>query len=183
MSVTAAAVKAAATLLKSKKGRKIIKIVVGFVIGIFVLIAGVLFSIVNVVSAIGKSMADWLFGGGSSMPPEFAQNVFVQEIQASLDKLDSAVGKIDEQLGSDKLDGRWVKAVFYTLYFGQPQPADEMFPSFVECFVALGDDGTTKLQTDDDALFQTLRRVCGDRVSADTLRQARELCPPSPSSG
>ena len=53
MSVTAA-VKAAAALLKSKKGRKILKIAVGFAIGIFILITGVLFTIVNAVSGIGK---------------------------------------------------------------------------------------------------------------------------------
>ena len=166
MSVTAA-VKAAAALLKSKKGRKILKIAVGFAIGIFILITGVLFTIVNAVSGIGKSLAGWLFGGGSSVPPEFAQNVFVQEMQASL----------------DKLDGRWVRSVFYTLYFGQPQPADEVFSSFVECFVTVDGEGGVQPQTDEDTLIQSLRRVCGDRVSADTLRQARELCAPSPSSG
>jgi len=182
VSVTAA-VKAAAALLKSKKGRKILKIAVGFAIGIFILIAGVLFTIVNAVSEIGESLAGWLFGGGSSVPPEFSQNVFVQEMQASLDKLDSAVEAADKQLGADKLDGRWVRAVFYTLYFGQPQPADEVFSSFVECFVTVDGEGGVQPQTDEDTLLQSLRRVCGDRVSTDTLLQARELCPPSPSSG
>ena len=182
MSVTAA-VKAAAALLKSKTGRKILKIAVGFAVGIFILIAGVLFTIVNAVSEIGESLAGWLFGGGSSVPPEFAQNVFVQEMQASLDKLDSAVEAADKQLGADKLDGRWVRAVFYTLYFGQPQPTDEMFSSFVECFVTVDGEGGVQPQTDEDTLIQSLRRVCGDRVSVDTLRQARGVCPPSPSSG
>ena len=177
MSVTTA-VKAAAALLKSKKGRKILKIAVGFAVGIFILIAGVLFTIVNAVSGIGKSLACWLFGGGSSVPPEFAQNVFVQEIQASLTKLDSAVETAEKQLGSDKLDGRWIGAVFYTIYFGQPQPEDEVFSLFVECF-----EGGVQPQTDDDALLQSLRHICGDRVSADTLQQAREFYPSSPSSG
>jgi len=182
VSVTAA-VKAAAALLKSKKGRKILKIAVGFAIGIFILIAGVLFTIVNAVSGIGKSLAGWLFGGGSSVPPEFAQNVFVQEIQASLTKLDSAVETAEKQLGSDKLDGRWIGAVFYTIYFGQPQPADEVFSLFVECFVMVDGEGGVQPQTDDDALLQSLRHICGDRVSADTLQQAREFYPSSPSSG
>ena len=72
---------------------------------------------------------------------------------------------------------------FYTIYFGQPQPADEVFSLFVECFVMVDGEGGVQPQTDDDALLQSLRHICGDRVSADTLQQAREFYPSSPSSG
>lgn len=90
MSVTAA-VKAAAALLKSKKGRKILKIAVGFAIGIFILIAGVLFTIVNAVSGIGKSLQAGYLEADHRCRRSSHKMCSCQEIQASLTKLDSAV--------------------------------------------------------------------------------------------
>lgn len=172
MAISAAAIKAASTLLKSKKGRKIIKVVLGCVAGVFILIAGVFIAISNALSLAGKALTEWVLGSASSVPTEYVQAV--TDMRVSYEKLDAAVEAVNEQLTGSKVDVLWVKSVFYVLYFDQPQPPDAFYSAFTACFVTTV-DGKPALQTDAVKLVQALKDAGVDKVDGSTLQRALEV--------
>lgn len=172
MAVGATIAKVVASLAQNKEGRKVLKVVLGIIAGALILVVGVFFVIASALSQGPLLLLDWVFGGASVPPPEEAQQA-IAEMQGSFEKLDEALVPINERLGADTVDAQWVKAVFYVLYLEQPQPPDEFYSDFVDCFVTTDDVGEPIPQRDDIALLESLRGVCEITMEDSVLQLAR----------
>lgn len=102
------------------------------------LIAALLLSLLSGTTQHNNAAVDLVFNGGvvpSSMSAEYAAQVRV--MQTCLEELDSAVAEVNDQMESGSLDGNWVKAVFFSLCFGDEHL--KLTPSeardFADCFV------------------------------------------------
>lgn len=173
MAVGATIAKVVASLAKNKEGRKVLKAVLGILLGIVLLIVSVFFVIASALSQGPLLLAGWIFGGNSSIPTDIAQQPVVVEMQANLTMLGEVIDAANVRLNSQKLDGQWIKAVFYVLYYEQPPPPPDFFPDFVDCFVTINDVGDAIPQQDDAALREALRSVCDVTVNDNVLQQAR----------
>ncbi len=174
MAVGATIAKVAASLAKNKEGRKVLKAVLGIALGIVLLIVGVFFVIASALSQGPLLLAGWIFGGtDASIPTDIAQLPAVVEMQANLTMLEEVIDAANVRLDSQKLDGQWIKAVFYILFYEQPPLPPDFFPDFVDCFVTLDDVGDTIPQQDDAALLEALRTVCDVTVNDNALQLAR----------
>lgn len=181
MAVGATIAKVAASLAKNKEGRKVLKAVLGILLGIVLLIVGVFFVIASALSQGPLLLLDWVFGGASVPPPEDTQQA-ITEMQGSFEKLDEALVPINERLGADTVDAQWVKAVFYVLYLEQPQPPAEFYFDFVDCFVTTDDVGEPIPQHNDIALLESLRSVCVITMEDSVLQLAEMVYTQFPSS-
>lgn len=173
MAVGATIAKVVASLAKNKEGRKVLKVVLGILLGTVLLIVGVFFAISSALSQGPLLLAGWIFGGNSSIPTDIAQQPAVVEMQANLTMLGEVIDAANVRLNSQKLDGQWIKAVFYVLFYEQPPPPPDFFPDFVNCFVTINDVGDAIPQQDDAALLDALRSVCDVTVNDNALQQAR----------
>ena len=78
------------------------------------------------------------FEGGenpANMPIDYGE--YIEEMQESFAIIDDRISPIDEMTEGDLLDRYWVKAVFFSLYFGAGKvrlDADD-YQAFVNCFV------------------------------------------------
>lgn len=172
MAVGATIAKVVASLAKNKEGHKVLKVVLGILLGTVLLIVGVFFAISSALSQGPLLLLDWVFGGSSMSPPDDVQQA-ITEMQGSFEKLDEALVPINERIGTDTVDAKWVKSVFYVLYLDQPQPPDEFYSDFIDCFVTTDDVGASIPQRDDIALLETLRSVCGITMDYSMLQQVR----------
>lgn len=138
MAMTAAAVKAALAALTDEQTRKTVGWIVAAVLAPIILIAALLLSLLSGTTQHNNAAVDLVFNGGvvpSSMSAEYATQVRV--MQTCLGVLDSTVAKINSQAEDETLDGNWVKAVFFSLCFGDERlklTASEA-RDFADCFV------------------------------------------------
>lgn len=138
MAMTATAVKAALAALTDEQTRKTVGWIVAAVLAPIILIAALLLSLLSGTTQHNNAAVDLVFNGGvvpSSMSAEYATQVRV--MQTCLGVLDSTVAKINSQAEDETLDGNWVKAVFFSLCFGDEHL--KLTPSkarnFADCFV------------------------------------------------
>lgn len=172
MAVGATIAKVVASLAQNKEGRKVLKVVLGIIAGALILVIGVFFVIASALSQGPLLLLDWVFGGASVPPPEDAQQA-ITEMQANLTMLEEVIDAANVRLDSQKLDGQWIKAVFYILFYEQPPLSPDFFPDFVDCFVTTDDVGEPIPQQDNAALLDALRTVCDVTVNDNVLQQAR----------
>lgn len=183
MAVSAAAVKAAAALLQDKRTRKSIGTVIGVLAGIIILIIGAFFTIANSLSVGSHDVFGQIFSSGSKVkldaPEENAKEAeeSIRDIKVSFGKIENALQPVNERLGDQKVDELWVKSVFYALYFEQPQPGDDFYPAFVECFVAKtspDDSECESPQTDETVLFTSIGKLTAIDITDETRQKAGE---------
>ena len=134
--VTAA--KLALASLTDERTRKTVGWVVTAILAPIILIAALLLSLLSGTTQHNNAAVDLVFNGGvvpSTMSAEYAAQVHT--MQACLAELDSAVAEVNDQMESGSLDGNWVKAVFFSLCFGDEhlkRTASEA-RDFADCFV------------------------------------------------
>ena len=138
MAMTAAAVKAALAALTDKQTRKTVGWIVAAVLAPIILIAPLLLSLLSGTTQHNNAAVDLVFNGGvipSTMSAEYAAQVRV--MQTYLGMLDSTVAKINSQAEDENLDGNWVKAVFFSLCFGDAhlKLTESEARAFADCFV------------------------------------------------
>lgn len=135
----ALAVKMAIAAASDKRTWKAVGVLIAAVLTPFILIIVMIMSLLSGTAQHNDSAVDLVFNGGSisaQVPAEYRQ--YIEDIRNSFSALDSAVSEITPQIESGSVDATRVKAIFYSLYFGQRDAAPILCPAaqkFVSCFV------------------------------------------------
>ena len=137
MSITAIAIKTAATLLKNEKARTfagtVIIAVCLPVILIFLLVAGILSGASNH----NHAAVDYVFGVktmSEKVSSEYAAEL--ERMKKSFEEIDKQTEKINKILDEGSLDLVRVEAFFYAVFFGNNADDDsERAEEFVGCFI------------------------------------------------
>ena len=137
MAMTAVAVKAALTALTDERTRKNVGWIAAAILAPVILIAPLLLSLLSGTTQ-HNAAVDLVFNGGvipSTVSAEYAAQVRI--MQTCLGMLDSTVAKINSQAEDETLDGNWVKAVFFSLCFGDEHLKLTLSEArdFADCFV------------------------------------------------
>ena len=138
MAMTAVAVKAALTALTDERSRKNVGWIAAAILAPIILIAPLLLSLLSGTTQHNNAAVDLVFNGGvipSTVSAEYAAQVRI--MQTCLGMLDSTVAKINSQAEDETLDGNWVKAVFFSLCFGDEHLKLTLSEArdFADCFV------------------------------------------------
>lgn len=138
MSLPAAAARIVLAALTNERARKTAGWIAAAILAPIILIAALLLSLLSGTTQHNNAAVDLVFNGGvvpSSVSAEYAAQVHT--MQACLAELDGAVVEVNDQMESGSLDGNWVKAVFFSLCFGDEHL--KLTPSkarnFADCFV------------------------------------------------
>ena len=138
MAMTAVAVKAALAALTDERSRKNVGWIAAAILAPIILIAPLLLSLLSGTTQHNNAAVDLVFNGGvipSTVSAEYAAQVRI--MQTCLGMLDSTVAKINSQAEDETLDGNWVKAVFFSLCFGDEHLKLTLSEArdFADCFV------------------------------------------------
>ncbi|MEG1305388.1 MAG: hypothetical protein RSD19_07370, partial [Oscillospiraceae bacterium] len=138
MAASVVVVKIAAAVLTDEKIRKKVGWVIAAILSPIILIAAAFLCIGQGGSDHNASAVDAAFfasGITESVPVEFKAHV--EDMTHSFVFIDAAAAQICQQMeGGDSLDAVRMKAVFYSLFFGDSQPSAKNISAFVNCFVA-----------------------------------------------
>ncbi len=135
---TATAAKLALAALTDERARKTAGWIASAVFAPLILIAALLLSLLSGTTQHNNAAVDLVFNGGvvpSTMSAEYAAQVHT--MQACLAELDGAAAEINDQMENGSLDGNWVKAVFFSLCFGDEHLKRTVSEAqdFADCFV------------------------------------------------
>ncbi len=135
---TATAAKLALAALTDERTRKTVGWVVTAILAPLILIAALLLSLLSGTTQHNNAAVDLVFNGGvipSTMSAEYAAQVHT--MQACLAELDGVAAEVNDQMERGSLDGNWVKAVFFSLCFGDEhlRLATSEVQDFADCFV------------------------------------------------
>ena len=146
------AVKAALAAASDRRTRKAAGVLLAAVLTPFLLIVVVILSLLSGTAQHNDSAVDLCFNGGSvsaQVPAEYRE--YIEDMRDSFSALDGAVSELAPQIESGGIDVTRVKAVFYSLYFGQRDaaPISRLTArKFVSCFVRY--EKRTRTVTDDN---------------------------------
>lgn len=161
MALSAAAVaKAAATILSNDKLRKTAGWIVAAVLSPLILIIVLICSLLSGTADHNSTTVDLCFNGGviSGNVPEDYRG-YIEDMRGSFTLLDGHIASINAEMETDdSLDSVRVKAIFYSLFFGQRDAAPNLrlaAQEFVQNFVTYeqrtrtveNEDGTTSEET------------------------------------
>ena len=136
MSTAAALAKAALLLITDEKTRKKVGWVLVAILSPVILIIALICSIFSGGASHNNATVAACFYGSSysdQVPAEFRTHV--AQMQTAFSRLDSAVASVNAQMeDGNGLDPTRVKAVFYTLCFGEAAPSSREASDFVACF-------------------------------------------------
>ena len=136
MSTAAALAKAALLLITDEKTRKKVGWVLVAILSPVILIIALICSIFSGGASHNNATVAACFYGSSysdQVPAEFRTHV--AQMQTAFSRLDSAVASVNAQMeDGNGLDPTRVKAVFYTLCFGEAAPSSREATDFVACF-------------------------------------------------
>ena len=124
--------------LADERTRRALGWIVTAILAPVILIAALLLSLLSGTTQHNNAVVDLVFNGGaipSTMSAEYAGQI--RAMQMGMAELDAAAAEVNGQMESGSLDGNWVKAVFFSLAFGEDHPdlSAEEARAFVGCFV------------------------------------------------
>ena len=138
MALPAAAARIVLAALTNERARKTAGWIAAAILAPIILIAALLLSLLSGTTQHNNAAVDLVFNGGvipATMSAEYAAQV--RTMQTCLEVLDSAVAEVNDQIEGESLDGNWIKAVFFSLCFGDEhlKLAASEAQAFVDCFV------------------------------------------------
>ena len=155
MAVPVAVVKAAAAVLTNEKTRKKAGWIIAAILSPLILIVAAFCCIGAGGAEHNASAVDATFfasGISGTVPQEFKSHV--EDMTRSFVSIDATAAEISQQMeGGDSIDAIRVKAVFYSLFFGDSQPSIKNMAVFVNCFVTY--ETRTRTVTDEDGTTST----------------------------
>ncbi len=121
-----------------KRTWKIIGVIIAALLTPFILMIVVIISLLSGTSNHNNAAIDIAFQGGaisSQIPADYANHI--RNMRDSFSELDGAIADIGKELESGSLDNTRVKAVFYSLFFGDENPRMDsgFYRQFVDCFL------------------------------------------------
>ena len=146
----AALAKLAAAALSDEDTRKRLGWIVAAICSPLILTLALICSLLSGSAEHNNSAVLLCFHGGTipdKTPAEYV--AYIEDMRRSFTLLDSAIDAVNDMTeGSDSLDGIRVKAVFYTIFFGEDTPSKRAHKQFVDCFVTY--EERTRTVTDED---------------------------------
>lgn len=138
MALPATAARIVLAALTNERARKTAGWIAAAILAPIILIAALLLSLLSGTTQHNNAAVDLVFNGGvipATMSAEYAAQV--RTMQTCLEVLDSAVAEVNDQIEGESLDGNWIKAVFFSLCFGDEhlKLAASEAQAFVDCFV------------------------------------------------
>ena len=178
-------VKAGLTAVVDERARNVVLSVIAAILLPFLLILTVLLCALSGAADHNVSAVLETFHGAvpsAGMPAEY--RAYIREMRESFTDLDGVLEEIRE-MAEGEVDGCWVKAVFYSLFFGADQPRmnREDYRKFADCFVRYeereDEDGnlyTVAIPvTDLEMVCGELSTVLGWPVTAEDKANARGI--------
>lgn len=164
----AAAAKIAASALTSEKLRKTVGWIIAAVLSPLILLLVIVCSFLSGGADHNAAALDLSYYGGmiaGSVPEAYRRHI--TDMQNSLAIVDSNVAFVNAMAeGGSGLDSNWVKAVFYSLYFGEENPGTVGIEQFVDCFVSY--EERTRTWTDDNGTEYSETYTVAVPVSLET---------------
>jgi hypothetical protein len=132
-----AVAKAAAAVLANEKTRRAAGWVLAAVLAPLILIVALVCGLISGAAQHNAAAADLIYYGGAlpqSMPAGYRDHVgAMRSAFTALEEKIAAVSVMTEN--GNGLDAHWVKAVFFSLFFGSDTPSTVGISAFVDCFV------------------------------------------------
>lgn len=129
--------KAIAVAISDERLRKGIGWTVAAVLSPIILVIAILCGMLSGAGNHNAAALDLCFRGGiitGSVPEEY--HVHIKSIRSSFKVLDGFINDANKEMeNKESLDSIQVKAIFYSLYFGKPQPPEADSKQFTDCFV------------------------------------------------
>ena len=151
----AAAAKIAATVLTNDKLRKTVGWIIAAVLSPLIILLVIICSFMSGGADHNIAALDLSYYGGmiaGSVPEAYRQHIV--DMQNSLAIVDGEIAAVNAMAeGGNGLDSHRVKAIFYSLYFGEQNPSAIGIGRFVNCFVTY--EQRTSTRTDADGVVHT----------------------------
>jgi len=169
MAFTAAtAAKVAATVLTNEKLRKTAGWIIVAILSPLIVLLVIVCSFLSGGADHNAAVLDLCYYGGmiaGSVPEAYRKHIV--DMQNSLAIVDSEIASVNAMAENGSgLDSNRVKAVFYSLYFGEENPSAVGIGQFVDCFVCY--EERTSTWTDDDGVDHTDTYTVAVPVSLET---------------
>ncbi|MPM41942.1 hypothetical protein SDC9_88604 [bioreactor metagenome] len=133
----ATAAKVAATVLTNDKLRKTVGWIIAAVLSPLIVLMVIVFGFMSGGADHNAAVLDLCYYGGTiagSVPEAYRQHIV--DMQNSLTIVDSEIAAENSMVeNGNGLNSNRVKAVFYSLYFGEENPSAVGVGQFVDCFV------------------------------------------------
>lgn len=187
------AVKAAATALSDERIRKTIGWIIAAVMSPLILIIVLICGLLSGTADHNNSAVDLCFNGGvvSGNIPESYRS-YIEDMRSSFTMLDGSIAALNVEMeDGDSLDSVRLKAIFYSLFFGEESPSRLEHRKFAECFVAYeersrtitNNDGTTSEETYTVAVpirelpvvYANITSAMGMTITAENQANASEI--------
>ena len=185
MSMTAAAVKAAAMILSDERGRKAAGWIVVAALSPLIVLIAVLCSLGSGSAEHNNAAIQACFYGtalSEGVPAEYQAHV--TEMRSAFSLLSSAVSTVNAQAEGSTVDLARVEAVFYALCFGEDAPSRRAAANFVDCFytietrtrtVEIEDEETGEVRTEEEEYTVTVPLPLADAYAKVAALLGREI--------
>ncbi|MCQ4922258.1 C40 family peptidase [Tissierella carlieri] len=185
--------KAAVTALSDERLRKGIGWTLVAILSPFILIIVIIVSLLSGTTNHNNNALDLSFNDSlisNKIPEEYREHI--EDMRSSFIILDNKIEEKNSQMEEgDGLDSIRVKAIFYSLYFGENQPSNIDKAKYVDCFV--GYEERTRTLTDDEGneyeevyevaipitnlteIYKNIENTMGKTVSYEDMANANEI--------
>lgn len=185
--------KAAIAALSDEKLRKGIGWIIAAILSPFILIIVIICALLSGTTNHNNSALYLSFNGGSissNIPEEYRGHI--EDMRGSFTMLDETIIGVNSQMeDGDSLDSIRVKAIFYSLYFGENHPSNIDKVKYVDCFITY--EERTRTVTDDEGneyeesyivavpitnlseVYRNIETTMGNTVTYEDMANANEI--------
>ena len=185
--------KAAITALSDERLRKGIGWTLVAILSPFILIIVLIVSLLSGTTNHNNNAVDLSFNGGiisNKIPEDYREHM--EDMRSSFSILDSKITDKNNQMeDGDSLDSVRVKAIFYSLYFGESHPSKINQGKYVDCFVSY--EERTRTLTDEEGneyeetyevaipitnlseVYRNIENAMGMEVAYESMVNANEI--------
>ena len=173
--------KLAVSILADKKVQKSLLAMIGVILGIFILIIGCFFTIMESLTNANSDIMKMVFSGESfNMPEDISGNlsISIATIKESFVKLEKEITAANKRLAPKSLVNDWIKAVFFSIYFEKEQSPDDLYNTFVNCFITTVSENDVTIEvplTDKAILIDNLKNNLNLPVTDETIKLAEDI--------
>ena len=176
----ATAAKVAATVLTNDKLRKTVGWIIAAVLSPLIVLMVIVFSFMSGGADHNAAVLDLCYYGGTiagSVPGAYRQHIM--DMQNSLTVVDSEIAAVNSMAeDGNGLDSNRVKAVFYSLYFGEDNPSAVGTVKFVDCFVRYEertDTYTVAVPVSLETAYANIQAVMGVEITEAVRKNVTEI--------
>src|SRR5699024_4793001 len=149
--------KAAISVLADERLRKGIGWTIAAILSPFILIILILCGLLSGTASHNNNALYLSFNGGSissNIPEEYKGHI--EDMRRSFAMLDGKIEEVNSQIeDGDGIDSIRVKAIFYSLYFGENHPSNVNQVKYIDCFVTYEERTRTAIDSEGNEYEET----------------------------